>query len=213
MWYVCVCIACMCCYILCISHAYRAYVVHIVCIFCLKICKAVDTYTIHTIHTDTCKYALKYIHHTYTYEFKYMHIHAVCTRCSLNAYVYVWYVSCMYFLSIHMCMYCMYCIYVPVCCMYRTYWPRQARMPAQRPPKASSWGGTQRAPLRASLARWPTTFFRHWGHNPAPDFAHPRTQHALGGSKVHPQRRQYAFHTHFALCEPAPSPVPDDLGR
>jgi hypothetical protein len=46
----------------------------------------------------------------------------------VNAYVYVLYVSCMYFcshISIHMCMYCMYCMYVYVCCRYGMYWPRQ----------------------------------------------------------------------------------------
>jgi hypothetical protein len=48
----------------------------------------------------------------------------------VNAYVYVLYVSCMYFcshISIHMCMYCMYCMYAHVCCMYGMYWPRQAQ--------------------------------------------------------------------------------------
>jgi hypothetical protein len=55
-----------------------------------------DTYstysTIHTVHTDAYTYALKYTHHTYTHVLQYIHIHAVRTRCSLNAYVYVLYV-------------------------------------------------------------------------------------------------------------------------
>ncbi len=176
------------------------------------------------------------MHHTYTYEFKYMHIHTVCKSdfsllgqcicvcivCILyvfmltyfNPYVhvlyvlyvcacmlYVWYVLgeastecisvcivCIVYVSfsIHMCMYCMYCMYAHVCCMYRMYWPRQARVPAQRPQKPPRWGGTPRAPLRAPLGRWQTTFLCHWGPTPGPVLAHPRAQHALVGPKCTP---------------------------
>ncbi len=91
-----------------------------------------------------------------------------------------------------MCTYAeLYCgMYVQCICMYCMYWPRLALMPAQRPQKAPCWGGDPRAPLRASLVRWPTTFFSHWGPTPGPVLAHQRAQHALGGSKVHPLRRQ-----------------------
>ncbi len=88
--------------------------------------------------------------------------------------------------SIHMCMYCMYCMYEHVCCMNGMYWPRQARMPAQRPQKTPRWGGTPRAPLRAPLGRWPTTFLGHRRPTPRPVLAHPRVQHALGGPKCTP---------------------------
>ncbi len=101
----------------------------------------------------------------------------------------------------------MYCMYAHVCCMYCMYWPRQARIPAQRPQKAPRWGGTPRAPLRVPLGRWQTTFSGHRGSTPGPVLAHPGAQHSA------PLRSQKAFHTHFALGEPAPSPIRDDLGR
>ena len=108
-----------------------------------------------------------------------------------------------------MCMYSVmyFCMYVHCICMYCMYWPRRAQIPAQRPQKAPRWGGTRRAPLRAPLGRWPTTFSRHRGPTPGPDLAHRRAQHALGGSKVHPLRSPQTVHTHFALGDPAPSPV------
>ena len=113
-----------------------------------------------------------------------------------------------------MCMYSVmyFGMYVHCICMYCMYWPRRAQIPAQRPQKAPRWGGTRRAPLRAPLGRRPITFSRHRGPTPGPDLAHRRAQHALEGSKVHPLLRPQAVHTHFALGNPAPSLVRDDLG-
>jgi hypothetical protein len=155
---------------------------------------------------------------TYTY------IQFAQGACWMHMCMYWMYPVCIYFQCI--CAVCMYlyvsvCIYVYtyntlcvlyLCCMYRMYWPRQALMPSQHPPKTPSWGSTLQAPLRSTLSSSQTTFFSHRWPTPGPGLAHPRAQHALGGGKASPWRHQWSPPTLFAYGDLASSPIRADLG-
>ncbi len=112
-----------------------------------------------------------------TYFNPYVHVLYVLYVCACM--LYVWYVLAE--ASTECICVCIVCIVYASFCM-----PREARMPAQRPQKTPRWGGTPRAPLRAPLGRWPTTFSGHRRPTPGPVLAHRRAQHALGDPRCTP---------------------------
>jgi hypothetical protein len=103
----------------------------------------------------------------------------------------------------------MYCMYAHVCCMYDMYWPRQARMPAQRPQKTPRWGAF-RGPHSGHPWAGGRPLFSAIGH-PTPDqFWRTCARSTRGGVQSAPPAQPidipHAFCTRRARPEgPSPS--------